>query len=994
MSFAMPFPPRAASVLAFICAASLSLGAGTSSSDGPTRAGDGKVAIATGNLEALPLPRSPEDSRAAIKTRENLAVDLVVAEPLVESPVAIDWSADGRLWVAEMRDYPLGSDGHYKAGGVVRVLEDTDHDGRYDKATVFLDGLPFPTGVTAWGRGVLICAAPDIIYAEDTNGDGRADVVKQLFTGFATDNYQARVNSLALGLDNWIHGANGLLGGEIRSFSGGPSVDIRGRDFRFKPESGEFEAVAGLTQQGRCRNDADEWFGCSNSALIYHFPMPERYLRRNPHVPAPPSRANIPADAEPNHLYPISVTLERFNHPSAVNETTSACGLGLYRDDLIGELEGDAFTCEPVHNLVHRLNLVRKGVTFEARRAKDEQTSEFLASSDNWFRPVQVRTGPDGALWIVDMYRAVIEHPRWIPGDKLAKLDVRAGAEMGRIYRVHSRTEKLRAIVDLTRLDTPQLVAALDTPNGTTRDLVHQQLLQRGDPSAAALLVTLLQKGAVPAARVQALCVLDGLNATTPEILCAALRDPMPELRCQALRIGERRLASSPKLASACLALKDDPELRVRYQLALSLGEWADPRAADALISIALSAPDDVWMRAALLSSANRQALPILHGVIASAADTPGFAELIGGLVSTAAATVRAEELRNVLETVAPVDGGRIQGWQVVALLRLQDALDRRKISLQSLLDSADPRAATQLRRVADAASNFAESNADPSVRSAAVRLLGRSIGEADSQLPELARYLRPETEAALQTAALDALARSRSPEVPRILLEEWSQHGPATRASIVNVLLGRDEWALAFLEAIEQHRVSPGDLPAAQRERLRQSQNATIHQRAGAILPASRSADRAAVIERYRSTESLAGDAAKGAVVFKNICATCHSYLGNGNEVGPNIGTYRTKAVQDFLVAILDPNAVVEPRFAAYTVELRDGRSLYGVISSESGNTLVLTQPGGLRESLLRSDVVALRASALSLMPEGLEQAINPQEMADLISYLKGGGY
>jgi putative heme-binding domain-containing protein len=272
--------------------------------------------------------------------------------------------------------------------------------------------------------------------------------------------------------------------------------------------------------------------------------------------------------------------------------------------------------------------------------------------------------------------------------------------------------------------------------------------------------------------------------------------------------------------------------------------------------------------------------------------------------------------------------------------------------------------------------------------------LLGRSIGEADSQLPELARYLRPETEAALQTAALDALARSRSPEVPRILLEEWSQHGPATRASIVNVLLGRAEWALAFLETIEQHRVSPGDLPAAQRERLSQSQNATIHQRASAILPASRSADRAAVIERYRSTESLAGDAAKGAVVFKNICATCHSYLGNGNEVGPNIGTYRTKAVQDFLVAILDPNAVVEPRFAAYTVELRDGRSLYGVISSESGNTLVLTQPGGLRESLLRSDVVALRASALSLMPEGLEQAINPQEMADLISYLKGGGY
>ena len=177
--------------------------------------------------EPPPPPKSPADSCAAIRIRDGLSVSLAVAEPLVVSPVAIDWGADGKLWVAEMRDYPMGGDGKFAPGGTIRLLEDTDGDGRYDKATVFLDGLPFPTGVTAWGRGVLICAAPDILFAEDTNGDGRADVVKKWFTGFLTDNYQARVNSLALGLDNWIHGANGLLGGTIRGSAGATATSAR-----------------------------------------------------------------------------------------------------------------------------------------------------------------------------------------------------------------------------------------------------------------------------------------------------------------------------------------------------------------------------------------------------------------------------------------------------------------------------------------------------------------------------------------------------------------------------------------------------------------------------------------------------------------------------------------------------------------------------------------------------------------------------------------------
>src|SRR5687767_11755091 len=205
-----------------------------------------------------------------------------------------------------MHDYPAGLDGSFKPGGRVKVLE--QRDGRYGKATLFLDGLPFPTGVMAWGRGALICAAPDILYAEDTNGDGKADVVRTNFTGFATHNFQARVNGFTWGLDGWLHGSSGLFGGKIKSLLTGKTVDLSGRDFRLKPDTGEIEPVSGLSQMGRIRDDFGNWFGNDNSTLLWHYPLDDAYLRRNPHVSYPEPRANVARDADANKLFPISRT--------------------------------------------------------------------------------------------------------------------------------------------------------------------------------------------------------------------------------------------------------------------------------------------------------------------------------------------------------------------------------------------------------------------------------------------------------------------------------------------------------------------------------------------------------------------------------------------------------------------------------------------------------------------------------------------------------------
>ncbi len=343
----------------------------------------------------------------------------------------------------------------------------------------------------AWREGVLICAAPEILYAEDTDGDGRADRRDVLFRGFATENYQARVNGLTYNLDNWVYGANGLIGGLIHGTISGQEINIGGRDFRILPDSGRMEPAAGLTQQGRIHDDWGNQFGNNNSILLQHYPLPDHYARRNPRAASPGPAVYVPRDPDSRRLFPASQTLDRYNHPESANRVTSACGPGFYRDDLLGEAYvNNTFTCEPVHNLVHRLVLSPDGVTFAGHRAADEQDREFLASTDNWFRPAQVVTGPDGALYVVDMYRFVIEHPRWISPEKLATLDVRAGADKGRIYRIVPEDVPLRAVPNLDRLETPALAETLENNNGTLRDMVQRLLVHRDDRAAVPVLRT------------------------------------------------------------------------------------------------------------------------------------------------------------------------------------------------------------------------------------------------------------------------------------------------------------------------------------------------------------------------------------------------------------------------------------------------------------------------------------------------------------------------
>jgi putative membrane-bound dehydrogenase-like protein len=962
--------------------------------------------------DVQPGPRSPAAALKALHPRPGFVAEQVVCEPLVKDPIAFAWGPDGKLWVVEMGDYPLGTDGKGKPGGKVKYLQSSKGDGHYDKMTVFLDNLPFPTGVLPWKKGVLVTDAPDIFYAEDTDGDGKADKKVVLFTGFVQGNQQHRVNTLAWGLDNWIYCANGDSGGVIKSvqpLTPGPSpqrgegrkaVNISGRDLRIRPDTGELEAVIGNTQYGRSRDDWGNWFGNNNSNPLWNYPLDDHYIRRNPHFAPPTPRVHVPVEPGAFRVYPRSRTLPRFNDPGAANHFTSACSPIIYRDELFGPaFAGSAFISEPVHNLVHREILKPQGVTFKSRRAADEQQSEFLASEDNWFRPTMIQTGPDGALWVADMYRQVIEHPQWIPLDWQKKLDLRAGHDLGRIYRVYPEGKKPRAIPRLDKLDIAGLVAALDSPSGWQRDMAHMVLLWRQDRSAVPLLEKMAAECKRPLGRLHAVCTLDGLGALSPTLVLQVVRDSHPGIRRHAVRLSEPSLADSFNLGArlnqemlgmALLKLVDDPDAQVRLQLAYTLGNWDDPRAGLALGELAVKDAGDPYITAGVMSSLSARNLDqVLAGALGTGAAPPSVVE---NLLGQANAFGKSRALLTLLKRVTTPEKDDFAPWQYAALAGLLDTFGHGKASLLELKESGEMKEAWN--RVAALVGVARRRATDPKIapadRALAVRLLGRGIGAAPADRKLLASLLVPQEPAAVQAAAVDTLGKQQDGAVPTMLLRGWKGYAPGLRTQVLDVLLRRAEGARAVLDAVEKKQVLPFEIDAARRQRLLDHKQADLRRRAAKLFAAALGSDRQKVIDAYQGVLALKGQAARGQALFTKSCAICHKLAGAGNEVGPDLSSLADKSSPTLLIAVLDPNRAVEARYVNYVATTRGGLTLTGVLTTETGNNITLVGPDGKAQTVLRTDLEELVSTGKSAMPEGLEKDLRPQDLADIFEFIR----
>ena len=569
-------------------------------------------------MPRYPDAYEPDEALTLFQLREGFRIELFAAEPHVQDPVELVFDEMGRAIVVEMPDYPYKpAAGEGKSR--VKYLEDTDGDGRIDKHTVFADNLSEATSALPWKSGLIVTAAPSIYYMRDTDSDDRADEVETLFTGFFENNSEAQITNLRFNVDNWIYASNFGQPGMVTSPANpdAPALDVRAGDFRFRLDRNLFENAAGPTQFGQGIDDWGNRFATHNTQHLSQLVIPWRYLHRNDSLEDKKSILNI-SDHE-LRMYQVSETpywrdertrrrQKRYDEAGhgqvefARDHFTGSSGSTVYDAGLFGEnFYGNVFTGEVAGNLIHRDILVTRenSPVFTAQRAEDEQDREFLSTTDNWFRPASLTVGPDGALYVIDMYRQHIETPLSIPEDLKADMDFYAGEDRGRIYRIVPE-ERTAASPEVFPgdIEIEALVARLEREDGWQRRTAHRLLVERQDAAAGPALRRLLVSE-MPQARLHTMYVLDALNLLSERDIRRALQDEHPGVRMHAVRLAE----DCASCRSDLLGMVDEPDARVAMQLVLSLGNFDTSEARAAINGIASRYAGDPWMEKARLSS-------------------------------------------------------------------------------------------------------------------------------------------------------------------------------------------------------------------------------------------------------------------------------------------------------------------------------------------------------------------------------------------------------
>ncbi len=940
-------------------------------------------------------PRSPDEALHSFHVAPGFRMELAAAEPLLADPVAMSFDEDGRLYVVEMCDY---SERDQDRLGRVRRLEDADGDGRYDRSTVYLEGLSWPTAILCANGGVFVGAAPDILFAKDDDGDGRADQRRVVLTGFGRSNVQGLLNSFAWGLDGRIYGATSASGGRVRRPEQPESaaVDLRGRDFAFDPKTLELAAVTGGGQHGLSFDDWGRRFVCSNSDHIRQVLVDDDLLTRNPWAPAPQPTVSIAADGPQAEVFraspvePWRILRTRLRVAGKVEGPvegggrasgyfTSATGVTIYRgDDWPAEMRGWAVVADVGSNLVHRKRLVEHGLELRAERV--DEGAEFIASDDTWFRPVQFANAPDGSLYVADMYREVVEHPASLPGPIKQQLDLNSGNDRGRIYRVVPENFRREPVRPLGRATTSELVAALDSPRSWQRETAARLLRERADPAAEHGVRKALSGSGLAEGRLQALWLLAGRNALADDDLASALVDAHPRVREHAVRLAEQRFAASEPLSARAQELVNDPDPRVRLELAFRLAGLPADFRTPALAALARRDGAEPLMRFAVQSSVAESAVHLLTTLLE---DDAYCAE-------SAAPTL--------LESLARQVGGQGRGDELTALVAacrratpeiaaavlqgVTEGLTRSgsdwKVKWKDLGPDAEQLIAQQAARAAAILADHQQSDAR---RQEALALMVQLQGAEPAALLPL---LAAEEPLQLQRDALAALARTDPGEAFAALLKLE----PTARAPLIDVILSYPALTARLAEALAREHLPWSELSTAQRQQLRTHPEEKVRQAVARFAAAEESA-RATLTARYRAALELSGNVDRGRAVFRAQCATCHKLEGVGHEIGPPLAAIKARGPEAILQAVLEPSREVNPQYVSYTLTTADGRVLTGMIASESSASIVLRRAEGLEDAVARRDVESMTSQGRSLMPEGLEQQIDPQAMADLLAYL-----
>jgi putative heme-binding domain-containing protein len=938
-------------------------------------------------------PLTPEEAIKKMTVPPGFSVELVAAEPDLVNPVAMTFDERGRVWVTESLEYPRREPGPGRDR--VKVLEDTDGDGRADKVTVFAEGLNIPSGIAVGYGGVWVANAPDILFLQDTDGDGKADKQEVVVTGFGRDDTHELPNSLTWGPDGWLYGLNGVFN-PSRIEQNGKVFEFTCALFRIHPRTREFQLFAeGTSNPWGVAWDTEGSAFVSACVIDHLWHLVERgyYIRQG--GPYPPY--TVPQGSIVKHKH----------------QKAAYCGIHFFDSDAYPAEFRERLYMGNIHgNCLNVDVLQRDGSTYFATPEAD-----FLSANDAWFMPVVQKTGPDGSLYVLDWYdryhcyQDANRDPEGI--DRLK----------GRLYRIRYQDTPRAGQFDLSRESADQLIERLHSGNVYYRDLAQRILSERNDSAARPKLEALVLNDAAPRkARMHALWALVGTDSLSPEFHQALLGHSDASYRAWGVRAAGNFGKVDDRLRERIVARADDPSPDVRLQVAVAANKLEGVDALPVLLEILADSGDDkllphvVWqnlhpkleeqgdryleLAAAdryrqsppvvalmprvidrILGGRNPAAIAALVSTLSSEADNdPATLERCFATLTTRLATreITPEQLAPLKTQLDPLVQKILQGQDTNSLF-----------ANAALLAATwkDPRGVEIVR----AYFTSRQQNAQRRIH-ALDALVAANVAGLEADVAPIFR-LPGEHPVELRAAALAALARVDAPWVADLVLSEYSRLEPELRPRAIELLTERKLWAERLLEAIGREEIPTSALNANQVRQLLARGDAALAEKVTSLWGAvrtERDPRREQVIAEMRSfLRKTEGNAHAGQEVFARICGQCHKIYGQGKDVGPDITLNGRSSFEQLLSNVFDPSLVIGAAYQARTIVTADGRVLTGLVSEDSDARVVLKMQGGKTEVVPRGEIEVMKVSALSLMPEDLEKQLKPQELADLFAFI-----
>jgi putative membrane-bound dehydrogenase-like protein len=913
---------------------------------------------------------------ASFQVERGFRIEIVAAEPLVAGPVAIAFDESGRLYLAEMGQ-SLNQNEVAQTSGRVRLLQDRDEQGQFRTSVVFAEKLARPSALACYAGGVFVASGQDIVYLKDLTGDGVADVHQTVLSGFGgtnAPNGRAWLNNFTCGVNGRIYGATAGLGGSIVASNWpGSAMEIEENDFSFNPRTLAVFAETGPAQSGLSFDNCGRAFMCDPGRPLRLAMYDARYWLRNPFFARANPVRDVGALATPVFRFVPGASAkpgEGETNRLAAGWLTNAQGVVVYRGSIFPpDYSENAFVCDPDAHVVHRIVLRENGLEVVATRAANERNSEFLSSRDPSFRPVQALNGPEGALYIVDM---------------------QDGKTQGRIYRIVPERYKAARLPQLSSARTYDLVAALAQTNGWLRDTAARLLFERQDAVAGPLLGAMLTNSSVPMARVHALYALTDSGTLTEGHVLKALQDAHACVRQHGLVAAESVMTNgtvSDALWNQLKQLVADPSVRVRCQLAFTIGAARQPEKPLVLGQILMRDPVNDLMQTAVLSSLGDGTGSLLQllGREASIRNDPAGLAFLRRLTLMIGTKGRLDE---VGQAIALFVHAQLEPIPLYTLIyALGDGLHRTRSGL-ALVDPQGLLAPVSSQALLTAT----DTTAAEVLRVEAVRMVGVSAYTFTDTSDWLLALCNPQPSAALRSAAIEALCRYDDPRVVSGLLERWAGFTPLLRRQAVMSLLARSNRIPAVLTAVERGGIARVDFPSIALNFLRTHPSPTISERALKLFgPVP--VHRPELLERFKPAISSRGDPGRGRGIFAGRCAACHEIGGSAQLIGPDLAGARTRGKERLLSAIVEPNAAVTPEYATCVLETEEGENLVGIKKDENMASVTLQQPGAAPPMVWpRLNVRSVQTQSWSIMPDGLEEGLTTQDMADLLEYLMAG--